>query len=180
MLFLFRYFLLLSRVVFVVFFFPFFPAKETKTPPPRQVLSLAFQPLKSAPGNTPNKVTREKTPQMPTCSSTTSQPVSVETFSGLRLRSAAQQYPCLFLGISPSSDGRENAISPISRDANHKGGERRTGFLICCLYIALPWQISQSSAHAVTQSHAIVWLLKFTLPFYMAYYHVPIFIFTSF
>uniref|UniRef100_A0A8C3B6E8 Protein MCM10 homolog n=1 Tax=Cairina moschata TaxID=8855 RepID=A0A8C3B6E8_CAIMO len=59
---------------------------ETKTPPPQQVLSLAFQPLKSAPGNTPNKVTREKTPQMPTCSSTTSQPVSVETFSGLRLR----------------------------------------------------------------------------------------------
>lgn len=59
---------------------------ETKAPPPRQVLSLAFQPLKSAPGNTPNKVTREKTPQTPTCSSTTSQPVSVETFSGLRLR----------------------------------------------------------------------------------------------
>lgn len=59
---------------------------ETKTPPPRQVLSLAFQPLKSAPGNTPNKVPREKTPHVPTCSSTTLQPVSVETFSGLRLR----------------------------------------------------------------------------------------------
>ncbi|XP_021240070.1 protein MCM10 homolog isoform X1 [Numida meleagris] len=59
---------------------------ETKTPPPRQVLSLAFQPLKSAPGNTPSKVTREKTPHVPTCSSTTLQPVSVETFSGLRLR----------------------------------------------------------------------------------------------
>ncbi|XP_009981900.1 PREDICTED: protein MCM10 homolog [Tauraco erythrolophus] len=59
---------------------------ENKTPPPRQVLSLAFQPLKSATGNTPNKVTREKTPHVPTCSSTTAQPVSVETFSGLRLR----------------------------------------------------------------------------------------------
>uniref|UniRef100_A0A8C4JY80 Protein MCM10 homolog n=1 Tax=Dromaius novaehollandiae TaxID=8790 RepID=A0A8C4JY80_DRONO len=59
---------------------------ETKTPPPRQVLSLAFQPLKSAPGNTPSKVTRDKTPQVPACSSTTAQPVSVETFSGLRLR----------------------------------------------------------------------------------------------
>ncbi|XP_072714108.1 protein MCM10 homolog isoform X1 [Ciconia boyciana] len=59
---------------------------ENKTPPPRQVLSLAFQPLKSAAGNTPSKVTREKTPHMPTCSSTTTQPVSVETFSGLRLR----------------------------------------------------------------------------------------------
>ncbi|KAM6211174.1 LOW QUALITY PROTEIN: protein MCM10 homolog [Sarcoramphus papa] len=59
---------------------------ENKTTPPRQVLSLAFQPLKSATGNTPNKVTREKTPHMPTCSSATTQPVSVETFSGLRLR----------------------------------------------------------------------------------------------
>ncbi|KAK4831634.1 hypothetical protein QYF61_018574 [Mycteria americana] len=59
---------------------------ENKTPPPRQVLSLAFQPLKSAAGNTPSKVTREKTPHMPTCSSATTQPVSVETFSGLRLR----------------------------------------------------------------------------------------------
>ncbi|KFW65563.1 Protein MCM10, partial [Pygoscelis adeliae] len=59
---------------------------ENKTAPPRQVLSLAFQPLKSATGNTPSKVTREKTPHMPTCSSATTQPVSVETFSGLRLR----------------------------------------------------------------------------------------------
>ncbi|XP_062435063.1 protein MCM10 homolog [Rhea pennata] len=59
---------------------------ETKTPPPRQVLSLAFQPLKSAPGNTSSKMTRDKTPQVPTCSSATAQPVSVETFSGLRLR----------------------------------------------------------------------------------------------
>ncbi|XP_064299361.1 protein MCM10 homolog isoform X2 [Phalacrocorax carbo] len=59
---------------------------ENKTPPPQQVVSLAFQPLKSATGNTPSKVTREKTPHMPTCSSATTQPVSVETFSGLRLR----------------------------------------------------------------------------------------------
>ncbi|KFO13437.1 Protein MCM10, partial [Balearica regulorum gibbericeps] len=59
---------------------------ENKTPPPRQVLSLAFQPLKSAAGNTPSKVTREKTPHMPTCSSATTPSVSVETFSGLRLR----------------------------------------------------------------------------------------------
>ncbi|XP_074937670.1 protein MCM10 homolog isoform X2 [Phalacrocorax aristotelis] len=59
---------------------------ENKTPPPQQVVSLAFQPLKSATGNTPNKVTREKTPHMPTCSSATTQPVSVEAFSGLRLR----------------------------------------------------------------------------------------------
>nr|XP_009488290.1 PREDICTED: protein MCM10 homolog [Pelecanus crispus] len=59
---------------------------ENKTPPPRQVVSLAFQPLKSATGNTPSKVTREKTSHMPTCSSATTQPVSVETFSGLRLR----------------------------------------------------------------------------------------------
>ncbi|KAM6416422.1 protein MCM10 homolog [Pluvialis apricaria] len=59
---------------------------ENKTPPPRQVLSLAFQPLKSATGNTPSKVTREKNPLVPTCSSATTQPVSVETFSGLRLR----------------------------------------------------------------------------------------------
>ncbi|XP_067173226.1 protein MCM10 homolog isoform X2 [Apteryx mantelli] len=59
---------------------------ETKTPPPRQVLSLAFQPLKSAPGNTSSKVTRDKTSQVLACSSTTAQPVSVETFSGLRLR----------------------------------------------------------------------------------------------
>ncbi|XP_009706567.1 PREDICTED: protein MCM10 homolog [Cariama cristata] len=59
---------------------------ENKTPPPRQVLSLAFQPLKSTVGNTPSKVTREKTPHVPTCSSATTQPVSVEAFSGLRLR----------------------------------------------------------------------------------------------
>ncbi|KAM9634319.1 protein MCM10 homolog isoform 3-T3 [Morphnus guianensis] len=59
---------------------------ENKTPPRQQVLSLAFQPLKSAAGNAPNKVTKEKTPHMPTCSSATTQPVSVETFSGLRLR----------------------------------------------------------------------------------------------
>ncbi|XP_054255639.1 protein MCM10 homolog [Indicator indicator] len=59
---------------------------ENKTPPPQQVLSLAFQPLKSAGGNTPSKVTREKTLHMPPCSSATIQPVSVETFSGLRLR----------------------------------------------------------------------------------------------
>ncbi|KFP89106.1 Protein MCM10, partial [Apaloderma vittatum] len=59
---------------------------ENKTPPPRQVLSLSFQPLKSAIGNTPSKVTREKTPFRPPCSSATTQPVSVETFSGLRLR----------------------------------------------------------------------------------------------
>ncbi|KAM8820160.1 protein MCM10 homolog [Eudromia elegans] len=59
---------------------------ETKTPPPRQVLSMAFQPLKSAPGNTYSKGIRDKTPQAPTCSSTAAQPVSVETFSGLRLR----------------------------------------------------------------------------------------------
>ncbi|XP_053912709.1 protein MCM10 homolog isoform X1 [Cuculus canorus] len=58
---------------------------ENKTPL-RQVLSLAFQPLKTATGNTPSKVTREKTPHVPTCSSATSQPVSVEKFSGLRLR----------------------------------------------------------------------------------------------
>ncbi|KAM6091852.1 protein MCM10 homolog isoform 1-T1 [Theristicus caerulescens] len=59
---------------------------ENKTPPPQQVISLAFQPLKSATGNTPSKVTRERTPHMPTCSTATTQPVSVETFSGLRLR----------------------------------------------------------------------------------------------
>ncbi|KFP11654.1 Protein MCM10, partial [Egretta garzetta] len=59
---------------------------ENKTPPPRQVVSLAFQPLKPAAGNTPSKVTREKIPHVPTCSSATTQPVSVETFSGLRLR----------------------------------------------------------------------------------------------
>ncbi|XP_062487890.1 protein MCM10 homolog [Pezoporus occidentalis] len=58
---------------------------ENKAPAPRQILSLAFQPLQSA-GNTPSKVTREKTPHMPTSSSATTQPVSVETFSGLRLR----------------------------------------------------------------------------------------------
>lgn len=87
-LFLFESFLSWSRF----FFLPFFPAKENKTPPPQQVLSLAFQPLKSATGNTPSKVTREKTPHMPTCSSATTQPVSVETFSGLRLRSAAQHW----------------------------------------------------------------------------------------
>ncbi|XP_068024334.1 protein MCM10 homolog isoform X2 [Melanerpes formicivorus] len=62
------------------------PSAENKTPPPQQVLSLAFQPLKSAAGNTPSKVTREKTPHVPLCSSATTQPVSVETFSGLRLR----------------------------------------------------------------------------------------------
>ncbi|XP_039917569.1 protein MCM10 homolog isoform X1 [Hirundo rustica] len=59
---------------------------ENKIPPPRQVLSLAFQPLKSAVGNTPGKVTREKTSHVPACSSATTPPVSVETFSGLRLR----------------------------------------------------------------------------------------------
>ncbi|XP_010020551.1 PREDICTED: protein MCM10 homolog [Nestor notabilis] len=59
---------------------------ENKAPPPRQVLSLAFQPLQSSVGNTPSKVTREKTPHIPTCSRATTQPVSVETFSGLRLR----------------------------------------------------------------------------------------------
>ncbi|KAI1239499.1 Protein MCM10, partial [Lamprotornis superbus] len=37
-------------------------------------------------GNTPSKVTREKTSHVPACSSATTQPVSVETFSGLRLR----------------------------------------------------------------------------------------------
>ncbi|XP_051484872.1 protein MCM10 homolog isoform X2 [Apus apus] len=58
---------------------------ENKTPP-QQVLSLAFQPLKSAAGNTPSKVTRQKTSHMPSCSSATTQPLSVETFSGLRLR----------------------------------------------------------------------------------------------
>uniref|UniRef100_A0A8C3Y298 Protein MCM10 homolog n=1 Tax=Catharus ustulatus TaxID=91951 RepID=A0A8C3Y298_CATUS len=60
--------------------------KASSIPPPQQVLSLAFQPLKSAAGNTPSKVTREKTSHVPACSSATTQPVSVETFSGLRLR----------------------------------------------------------------------------------------------
>ncbi|KAM9029088.1 protein MCM10 homolog isoform 1-T1 [Ara ararauna] len=59
---------------------------ENKAPPPQQVLSLAFQPLQSAAGNTPSKVSRVKTPHMPAHSSATTQPVSVETFSGLRLR----------------------------------------------------------------------------------------------
>ncbi|XP_065492308.1 protein MCM10 homolog [Caloenas nicobarica] len=59
---------------------------ENKTPPPQQILSLAFQPLKAAAGNTPSKVPKEKTPHVPTCSSAAPQPVSVETFSGLRLR----------------------------------------------------------------------------------------------
>ncbi|XP_066174897.1 protein MCM10 homolog [Sylvia atricapilla] len=59
---------------------------ENKIPPPRQVLSLAFQPLKSAIGNTPSKGPREKTSHVPACSSATTQPVSVEAFSGLRLR----------------------------------------------------------------------------------------------
>ncbi|XP_017663352.1 PREDICTED: protein MCM10 homolog isoform X1 [Lepidothrix coronata] len=59
---------------------------ESKTPPLRQVLSLAFQPLQSATGNTTSKVVREKTSHVPTCSSATTPPVSVETFSGLRLR----------------------------------------------------------------------------------------------
>uniref|UniRef100_A0A8C9ESE3 Replication factor Mcm10 C-terminal domain-containing protein n=1 Tax=Pavo cristatus TaxID=9049 RepID=A0A8C9ESE3_PAVCR len=80
---------------------------ETKIPPPRQVLSLAFQPLKSAPGNTPSKVPREKTPHVPTCSSTTLQPVSVETFSGLRLRSVARH--CL--GRLCSSGGAKCTVS---------------------------------------------------------------------
>uniref|UniRef100_A0A663LZ21 Protein MCM10 homolog n=1 Tax=Athene cunicularia TaxID=194338 RepID=A0A663LZ21_ATHCN len=61
-------------------------SKASKTPLPQQVLSLAFQPLKSATGNTPSKVIREKTLHTPACSSATTQPVSVETFSGLRLR----------------------------------------------------------------------------------------------
>ncbi|XP_005510362.2 protein MCM10 homolog isoform X1 [Columba livia] len=59
---------------------------ENKTPIPQKVLSLAFQPLKSAAGNTPSKVPKEKTPHVPTCPSAAPQPVSVETFSGLRLR----------------------------------------------------------------------------------------------
>ncbi|KFW08074.1 Protein MCM10, partial [Eurypyga helias] len=59
---------------------------ENKTPPPQQVLSLAFQPFKAATGNTPSKVAREKASHTPACSSATTQPVSVETFSGLRLR----------------------------------------------------------------------------------------------
>ncbi|XP_048157478.1 protein MCM10 homolog [Corvus hawaiiensis] len=59
---------------------------ENKIPPPRQILSLAFQPLQSAVGNTPSKVTREKISLVPACSSVTTQPVSVEAFSGLRLR----------------------------------------------------------------------------------------------
>ncbi|KFP82760.1 Protein MCM10, partial [Acanthisitta chloris] len=72
---------------------PFPPAKrriqkskassaENKTPPPQQVLSLAFQPL----GNTPSKVTRDKTSPVPNCSSATTQAEPVETFLGLRIR----------------------------------------------------------------------------------------------
>lgn len=101
--------ILLIIVFFVMGTMPFFfSAKENKIPPPRQILSLAFQPLQSAIGNTPSKVTREKTSLVPACSSATTQPVSVETFSGLRLRSAAQLWT--LSGDNPSSNGRENTM----------------------------------------------------------------------
>uniref|UniRef100_A0A8C0J4E9 Protein MCM10 homolog n=1 Tax=Chelonoidis abingdonii TaxID=106734 RepID=A0A8C0J4E9_CHEAB len=54
--------------------------------PPRPISSSSFQPLRSTPGNRPKMATRDQTPQVQGSSSMTDQPVSVETFSGLRLR----------------------------------------------------------------------------------------------
>ncbi|CAM4483080.1 protein MCM10 homolog [Caretta caretta] len=59
---------------------------ENKSPPPRPISSSSFQPLRSTPGNRPKMATRDRTPQVQGSSSVTDQPVSVETFSGLRLR----------------------------------------------------------------------------------------------
>ncbi|KAH1187827.1 protein MCM10 homolog [Mauremys mutica] len=59
---------------------------ENKNPLPRPISSSSFQPLRSTPGNRPKMATRDRTPQVQGSSSKTDQPVSVETFSGLRLR----------------------------------------------------------------------------------------------
>uniref|UniRef100_A0A8C3TCJ5 Protein MCM10 homolog n=1 Tax=Chelydra serpentina TaxID=8475 RepID=A0A8C3TCJ5_CHESE len=59
---------------------------ENKSPPPRPITSSSFQPLRSTPGNRPKMATRDRTPQVQGSSNVTDQPVSVETFSGLRLR----------------------------------------------------------------------------------------------
>uniref|UniRef100_A0A8C3TCI4 Protein MCM10 homolog n=1 Tax=Chelydra serpentina TaxID=8475 RepID=A0A8C3TCI4_CHESE len=60
--------------------------KQNKSPPPRPITSSSFQPLRSTPGNRPKMATRDRTPQVQGSSNVTDQPVSVETFSGLRLR----------------------------------------------------------------------------------------------
>ncbi|XP_038273857.1 protein MCM10 homolog [Dermochelys coriacea] len=59
---------------------------ENKSPLPRPISSSSFQPLRSTPGNRPKMATRDWTPHVQESSSVTDQPVSVETFSGLRLR----------------------------------------------------------------------------------------------
>ncbi|KYO38741.1 protein MCM10 homolog [Alligator mississippiensis] len=59
---------------------------ENKSPPLRTVLSSSFQPLRSIEGNTPNVGVKERTSHLPGCSTVTDHPVSVEAFSGLRLR----------------------------------------------------------------------------------------------
>uniref|UniRef100_A0A8D0LAL0 Protein MCM10 homolog n=1 Tax=Sphenodon punctatus TaxID=8508 RepID=A0A8D0LAL0_SPHPU len=57
-----------------------------KSPLPRLIPSSSFQPLKSVAGNTSSVGTRERTPQTPKSSSGIDSTVSMETFSGLRLR----------------------------------------------------------------------------------------------
>uniref|UniRef100_A0A8D0HII0 Protein MCM10 homolog n=1 Tax=Sphenodon punctatus TaxID=8508 RepID=A0A8D0HII0_SPHPU len=61
-------------------------AVKNKSPLPRLIPSSSFQPLKSVAGNTSSVGTRERTPQTPKSSSGIDSTVSMETFSGLRLR----------------------------------------------------------------------------------------------
>ena len=49
--------------------------------------SVAFQPLRTTPGNKPGGVTRDQSAGTPRSSGEMAQEVSVEAFSGLRLRS---------------------------------------------------------------------------------------------
>ncbi|KAF6372099.1 minichromosome maintenance 10 replication initiation factor [Rhinolophus ferrumequinum] len=53
---------------------------------PSRMTSAPSQPLRMIPGNKPNGVTRDPGPGAPRSSGKTAQPVSVEAFSGLRLR----------------------------------------------------------------------------------------------
>lgn len=60
---------------------------------PSRMTAVPLQPLRTTPGNKPTGVTRGQGAQTPVSSGETAEPVSVEAFSGLRLRSVT--------GISP-------------------------------------------------------------------------------
>lgn len=94
----------ITVVIFALNFYVNFLAPKSS---PSRMMSAPSQPLRMIPGNKPNGVTRDPGPGAPRSSGKTTQPVSVEAFSGLRLRSVTVTAPHL-----PTCPARQIDMGP--------------------------------------------------------------------